>query len=223
MIDSLILEEGMTSKTEPVEGSGLIWIGIQGGTCAGKSTLACELAARLGSENTAIICLDSFFKPYDRKANAENVTAYNFDHPSSLDWLALEAAARSLRSGRPTRIAEFDYETGFLLEGQMVVPRKYIIIEGLWPFFYQPLIELLSFRVFVDTPADVRLARLLLRNIIGGARGWSIQSVLEYYLECVRPMQIEYIDKGKELADILVNGEDSLAHSVEQIIQALEK
>jgi uridine kinase len=83
------------------------------------------------------------------------------------------------------------------------------------------LLELLDIRVFVDTPRDVRLARLLLRNIVGGARGWTIQSVLEYYLECVRPMQIEYIDKGKELAHILVNGESSLAQSVEQIIQVL--
>lgn len=93
--------------------------------------------------------------------------------------------------------------------------------RGLWPFFYKPLLELLDIRVFVDTPRDVRLARLLLRNIVGGARGWTIQSVLEYYLECVRPMQIEYIDKGKELAHILVNGESSLAQSVEQIIQVL--
>jgi uridine kinase len=62
-----------------------IWIGIQGGTCAGKTTFANELANALGNQNTSIICLDAFFKPYDRKANAANVTAHNFDHPSS--WI----------------------------------------------------------------------------------------------------------------------------------------
>jgi uridine kinase len=108
----------MTSKIESIERLGLVWIGIQGGTCAGKSTLAGKLFTRLGAENTAIICLDSFFKPYDRKANAGNVTAYNFDHPSSLDWDALEAAARAISSGEPIRVAEFDYEPDSFSKGK---------------------------------------------------------------------------------------------------------
>lgn len=199
-----------------------LWIGIQGGTCAGKTTFANKLVARLG-ENSAIICLDSFFKPYDRKANAGNVTAYNFDHPSALDWPALEAAVLSLSSGQATRIPEFEYESGFQPNGQEVEPRNYMIIEGLWPFFYGPLFELLDLRVFVDTSPDLRLARLLLRNIVGESRGWTVQSVLDYYLECARPMQVEYIDKGKELADIMVSGDGSFEGGVERVIQILNK
>lgn len=124
-------------------------------------------------------------------------------------------AVLSLSSGQPTRIPEFEYESGFLLEGQEVETRKYMIIEGLWPFFYRPLFDLLDISVFVDTPPDLRLARLLFRNIVGGTRGWTIESVLDYYLECVRPMQAEYIDKGKELAHIVVDGDGSFAKGVE--------
>lgn len=200
-----------------------IWIGVQGGTCAGKTTFANELVARLGCTNAAIVCLDSFFKPYDRKANAANVTAYNFDHPSSVDWHALETAVSCLSSGRPTRIPEFEYESGFLLEGEQVEPRKYMIIEGLWPFFYKPLFDQLDLKVFVDTPPDLRLARLVCRNIVGRARGWTIQSVLDYYLACVRPMQIEYIDKGKELADLVVSADGSLEQAVESVIRKLRE
>lgn len=202
-------------KTKP------IWIGIQGGTCAGKSTLANELSAALRYENSHIVCLDSFFKPYDRKAHAANITGHNFDHPASLDWTALNAAVLSLSSGEPTLIPEFDYESGFLLPGQVVEPRKYMIIEGLLPFFYKPLFDLLDVGVFVDTPADLRLVRLLFRTIVSGSRGWTIQSLLDYYLQCVRPTQVEYIDKGRELADIVVNGDGSFESSVKRIIQAL--
>jgi len=221
MTERWILKEETISNVEAQGQTIPIWIGIQGGTCAGKTTFANELVARLGSENSAIVCLDSFFKPYDRKANAANVTAYNFDHPSSLDWPVLEAAVLSLSSGQPTRIPEFEYESGFLLAGQELRTQKYMIIEGLWPFFYEPLFDRLDISVFIDTPADLRLARLLLRNIVGGTRGWTIQTALAYYLECVRPMQSEYIDKGKELADIVVNGDGPLDSGVENVIRAL--
>ena len=200
-----------------------IWIGIQGGTCAGKTTFANELVERLGYENSAIICLDSFFKPYDRKANAVNTTAYNFDHPSSLDWTSLETAISSLRSGRPTRIPKFEYESGFVLDGEEVKPRMYMIIEGLWPFFHKPLLDWLDLKVFVDTSADLRLVRLVSRNIVGGTRGWTIQSVLDYYLACIRPMQSQFIDQGKGLADIVVSGDGSLTDGAERVIQALRK
>jgi uridine kinase len=209
------------SKAESSRETNPFWIGIQGGTCAGKTTLANELAVALGSENSHIVCLDSFFKPYDRRGNADNITAHNFDHPSSLDWNALDTAVFSLSSGKSISIPEFDYESGFLLPGQVVQPRTYMIIEGLWPFFYNPLFERLDIRVFVDTPADLRLVRLLFRTIVDGNRGWTIQSLLEYYLQCVRPTQIEFVDKGKELADIVVNGEGSFESSVRRIIRAL--
>src|SRR5690349_11295799 len=105
------------------------WIGIQGGTCAGKTTFANHLANALGSPDALIICLDAFFKPYDRKTNAANVTAHNFDHPSSLDWRMFEEAVAHLHSGKRAHIPEFEYETGFRLPGRDVDPRRYIIVE----------------------------------------------------------------------------------------------
>lgn len=197
-----------------------IWIGVQGGTCAGKTTLSNELAVSLGQEESLIICLDSFFRPYDRKANASRVTAHNFDHPSSLDWLALKRAVKSLESGRPAHIPEFEYESGFTLTGKEVVPRKYIVLEGLWPYFDEALFNSFDIKVYVDTPADIRLARLMSR--VGGNRGWTLQSALEYYLQCARPMQSEYIDRGRDLADIVVNGDSSFQPGIKRIIKSIE-
>ena len=197
-----------------------IWIGIQGGTCAGKTTFANHLATALGSHDSLIICLDAFFKPYDRKANAANITAHNFDHPSSLDWIALEAAMLDLDSGKRVQIPVFEYETGFRLPGRDVDPRQYVIVEGLWPFFNNLLLDLFSIRVFVETPENHRLSRLLLR--VGGDRGWTLESVLEYYLKCSRPMQTEFIDKGKSITDIIVNGDAPFDSGVRWVLRALK-
>jgi len=199
------------------------WIGIQGGTCAGKTTLALELANRLGFENSVVICLDSFFLQYDRKANAGDVTAYNFDHPSSVDWVAVDAAVESLMTGTSSWIPQFDYESGLTVSGQTVEPKRYMIIEGLWPFCHQKLAKLFNLRVFVEAPADLRLVRLLRRNIVEGNRGWTIQNVLDYYLECVRPMQVEFVDKGRDAATVIVRGECPATEGVNSIIKALEQ
>ena len=43
-----------------------LWIGIQGGSCAGKSTVAEALEKKLGTDSTLVIALDQFYFPFDR-------------------------------------------------------------------------------------------------------------------------------------------------------------
>lgn len=210
----------VASKSESLKKRKPIWIGVQGGTCAGKTTLSNELSVSLGCEKTLVICLDSFFKPYDRKANASKITAHNFDHPSSLDWVGLKRAVKSLNSGSPVLIPEFEYESGFTLEGKEAVPRKYIVLEGLWPYFDSTLFKLFDIKVYVDTPADIRLARLISR--VGGNRGWTTyQAALEYYLQCARPMQSKYIDRGRYFADMFVNGDSPFKPAIKRVIKSI--
>lgn len=93
-----------------------------------------------------------------------------------------------------------------------------MIVEGLWPFFNNLLLDLLSIRVFMETPENHRLSRLLLR--VGGDRGWTLESVLEYYLKCSRPMQTEYIDQGKSISDIIVNGNAPFDSAISWVVEA---
>jgi uridine kinase len=132
--------------------------------------------------------------------------------------MLLETAVLDLDSGKRVHIPVFEYETGFRLPGRDVDPRRYVIVEGLWPFFSHLLLDLFSIRVFVDTPENHRLSRLLLR--VGGDRGWTLDSVLEYYLKCSRPMQTEYIDQGKSIADIIVNGNRPFDSGIAWVVQA---
>jgi uridine kinase len=72
-------------------------IGIAGGTCSGKTTLATALCARLGSETSVVLSMDHFYREQSEKVLASGIV--NFEHPGALDLESLVAAFESLCSG----------------------------------------------------------------------------------------------------------------------------
>src|SRR2546430_2217353 len=88
-----------------------LWIGIQGGSCAGKTVLAQAIAQRLGAKHTFILPLDLFYLPLSKQP-AIREQLYNFDHPSSVDWELIRKVVHSLRSGKHTAIPVIDFVSG---------------------------------------------------------------------------------------------------------------
>ena len=60
----------------------------------------------------------------------------------------------------------------------------------------------MDIKIFVDTDADVRILRRILRDV--KERGRSIESVVEQYLTTVKPMHEQFIEPSKRYADIIV-------------------
>ena len=69
-------------------------------------------------------------------------------------------------------------------------------------FAYKSLLDLMDIKIFVDTDADIRLARRLRRDI--SERGRTINSVLEQYNKYVKPAFEYYIAPTMSYADIIV-------------------
>jgi uridine kinase len=197
-----------------------IWIGIQGGTCAGKSTLSRALAERLNSTSTLIINLDIFYHHTDRDS-VSVPTQLNFDHPASVDWQLLRQTCEGLRIGNPVTLPAIDYVSGHRLPGPEVEPTKYIIIEGLWPFYDPYLFNLCALRVYVDAPADIRLVRRLRRDVLKGSRGWTVEEALLYYVQCTRPMHVGFVEPGLAVSHLAVSGEKSPQENADIVLQAL--
>src|SRR6267143_2130492 len=84
-----------------------VWIGIQGGTCAGKTTIAQTLASYLDPTDTLILGLDQFYRPVE-KGWLKNSPTRNFDDPSSLDWNSFRQAALTLEAGLTAEVALYD-------------------------------------------------------------------------------------------------------------------
>lgn len=198
-----------------------VWLGIQGGTCSGKSTLARQVADRFSSDDAIVINLDQFYFPFDLSAVFEDPTAHNYDDPASVDWELVRDVVTALRNGVPTNVPTIDYTSGARIAPRYVRPTKYIIVEGLWPFFSSFLREIFDLRVFIDVPADVRLVRRLTRDIGPGTRGWPISGALAYYTRCARPMHERFVEPGKVFAEIIVNGEDNCEAITQVVASAL--
>lgn len=79
---------------------------------------------------------------------------------------------------------------------------KVILVEGILIFENKELCDLLDIKVFVDTDADVRILRRLLRDV--QERGRDINSVVEQYLGTVKPMHEQFVDPSKKRADIII-------------------
>ena len=87
-------------------------------------------------------------------------------------------------------------------ERVMVKPSRVIIVDGILIFENKELRDLMDIKVFVDTDADVRLARRILRDVC--ERGRTMQSVIDQYTTTVKPMHEEFVEPSKKYADVII-------------------
>ncbi len=178
-----------------------IIIGIAGGTGSGKSTLASRLAQTF-KDDVQIICHDSYYKCRDDIPYEERVKV-NYDHPSAFDTELLLADLNNLKNWIPITMPVYSFvEHNRTKETVLVKPKKVIIIEGILIFENKELRDMMDMKVFVDTDADIRFIRRLVRDVRN--RGRSLESVVEQYTKTVKPMHEEFVEPSKRYADIIV-------------------
>jgi uridine kinase len=179
-----------------------VFVGIAGGTASGKTSLARALASQVGSAHTALLELDSYYHDLEHLALEERQKA-NFDHPDSFDWELLARHLEDLAVGRAIDVPVYDYidhtRTG---SPRRVLPRPLVLIEGILLFWNPRILEMLDIKVFVDTPADLRLMRRIRRDT--KERHRSLESILEQYRQSVRPMHAEFCEPTKVHADVII-------------------
>ena len=81
-------------------------------------------------------------------------------------------------------------------------PKLIIILEGILIFAEPRLLAEMDIKVFVDTPDDIRFIRRLRRDV--AERGRTVESVIEQYLETVRPMHMQFVEPSKRVADVII-------------------
>lgn len=178
-------------------------IGIAGGTASGKSTIAKRLydqASKLGP--VALIKIDDYYYNVDRIPKNELGHA-NYDHPDSYDSSLICKDLESLKNGIAIEKPIYDFVThSRKKETERVEPANIIIVEGIMTFALPKLKNSFDIKIFVDTPDDIRFIRRVKRDIED--RGRSLESVINQYLESVRPMHIAFVEPSKRLADIII-------------------
>jgi uridine kinase len=177
-------------------------IGIAGGTGSGKTTVAKAVYDKVGSDRIEWISHDSYYRNFDALSPEER-QKINFDHPDSLDNELFIGHLQRLIAGLPVDKPLYDFTRHTRApETVRVEPRDVIMADGILLFADPVVREMFDLKIFVDTEADVRFIRRLRRDI--EERGRSLDSVIEQYLNTVRPMHFEFVEPTKRYADVIL-------------------
>lgn len=177
-------------------------IGICGGTGSGKTTITERLARALSGDGVVVLQQDHYYKDLSHLSAPERARC-NFDHPSALDTALFVEHVHTLREGRAIERPVYDFtQHRRVPEKVKIEARPAILVEGILIFENEELRNLMDLKIFVDTDADIRFIRRLVRDV--QERGRTLESVVEQYQKTVRPMHLEFVEPSKRYADIII-------------------
>ena len=177
-------------------------IGITGGTGSGKTRFTKELLAKCEKEQIIYISQDSYYKDLSHISYEERCEV-NFDNPSSIDFIHLQKDLEKLINNQEISIPIYDYKTHTRKkEVNHLNAKPVIILEGIFSLYDKNIRSLTDIKIYVDTPADIRVLRRIKRDVT--KRNRTIESVISQYIQTVRPMHIKFVEPLKSYADIIV-------------------
>jgi uridine kinase len=197
-----------------------IVVGIAGGSGSGKTTVVHRILDRVGWDRIAYLPHDAYYKDASHLPWEERIHL-NYDHPKSLDNDLLIEHIHMLLRGEPVDTPIYDFSHHIRsAEVRRVLPSPVILVEGILVFADERLRELMDIKLYVDTAADIRFIRRLLRDI--NERGRTVASVVEQYQTTVRPMHMAFVEPTKSYADIIIpeGGHNDVA--MEMVIGRIE-
>ncbi|GAA0601864.1 uridine kinase [Virgibacillus siamensis] len=177
-------------------------IGVAGGSGSGKTTVTRSICQRFADKTILVIEQDYYYKdqshlPFEERLNT------NYDHPLAFDNDLLISHLHDLMNQKPIEKPVYDYKVHTRSDEVIPVePKEVIILEGILILEDPRLVDLMDIKVFVDTDSDVRIIRRLLRDI--KERGRTLDSVIDQYINNVRPSHLQFVEPTKRYADIII-------------------
>ena len=194
-------------------------IGIAGGTGSGKTTLTKRLKDTFGND-VSVVYHDNYYKAHPNMTYEERA-ALNYDHPDAFDTELMVEDLRQLCEGKTIHCPVYDYTIHNRSDQTVEVrPTKVVIVEGILIFADKALRDLMDIKIFVETDADVRILRRILRDV--KERGRSLDSVIEQYLTTVKPMHEQFVQPSRQYADIVVLEGGRNLVALDMIIQRIK-
>jgi uridine kinase len=197
-----------------------IVFGVAGGTASGKTTVAQTILKAVGAEQVAYLPHDAYYKDRPDLPLAERALV-NYDHPNSLETKLLVKHIKQLIVGQPVQMPVYDFTLHRRTEQTILVePSPIILVDGILIFTRRKLRELMDIKIYVDTDADVRFVRRMQRDM--EERGRSQASVIQQYLETVRPMHLKFVEPSRRYADVIIphGGHNQIA--IDMVVARLE-
>ncbi|HWI50351.1 MAG TPA: uridine kinase [Rummeliibacillus sp.] len=177
-------------------------IGIAGGSGSGKTSVTHAIHDVFKEHSVVVIEQDYYYKDQSHLEFEQRLET-NYDHPDAFDTELLIEDVKRLLDRQAIEKPVYDYALHTRSKETIHIdPQDVIILEGILVLSDPRLRDLMDIKLFVDTDADLRIIRRILRDI--NERGRSMDSVIEQYLSVVRPMHNQFIEPTKRYADIII-------------------
>jgi uridine kinase len=202
----------------------MLIIGIAGGTGSGKTTVVRKIVQSFTSGEVAVMSHDSYY--YDNShLSLEDRRKKNYDRPDAIEFELMVRHVEALMQGKAIEQPTYSFITCTRQPETITVePRHVLIIEGILCLSDEKLRNLMDVKVFVDCDSDLRLSRVIMRDI--HERGRDVEQVLDRYEQTVRPSHLQFIEPTKYYADIIVpqggmnrKAIEILTHYIKQILK----
>ena len=176
-------------------------IGIAGGTGSGKTTITRKLIQAFGEE-VSVVHHDNYYKAHHDMPFEER-SKLNYDHPNAFDTDLMLRHIRELKQGRSIRCPVYDYTIHDRTDQTVLIrPTRVIIVEGILIYESLELCKEMDIKIYVDTDADVRILRRIVRDVRD--RGRSLENVIDQYISTVKPMHEQFVEPSKRRADVII-------------------
>lgn len=179
-----------------------VLIGVAGGTGSGKTSVTRAISENLGEDSILIIEQDAYYKDQSDKSFEERLKT-NYDHPLAFDTDLLIEHLQKLLRYEPIDKPVYDYKRHTRSKEVIrLEPKDVIILEGILVLEDERLRSLMDIKLYVDTDADLRIIRRIIRDT--RERGRTLESVIDQYINVVRPMHNQFVEPTKRYADIII-------------------
>ncbi|GEL77504.1 uridine kinase [Tenuibacillus multivorans] len=179
-----------------------IIIGVAGGTGSGKTTVTRSICDHFKNTSVLMIEQDFYYKDQSHMPFEERLQT-NYDHPLAFDNDLLVEHLETLKNGKPIEKPVYNYEMHTRSDETIYTePKEVIILEGILVLEDERLRNMMDIKVFVDTDADIRIIRRMMRDI--NERGRTLESVINQYISVVRPMHLQFVEPAKRYADVII-------------------
>ncbi|KAI8062516.1 uracil phosphoribosyltransferase-domain-containing protein [Gongronella butleri] len=179
-------------------------IGVAGGSGSGKTSVSERIRKNLNVPWVVIISMDSFYNVLTPEQSVQaHKNNFDFDHPSAYDYNLLYECLCKLKNGKSVEIPHYNFSKHARDEKTTTIyGANVIIFEGIFALYSDKIRDLMDLKIFVDTDADIRLARRLQRDIV--ERGREVPGILDQYSRFVKPAYDEHVRPTVKHADVII-------------------